>query len=81
MSVRLKLSGELAEKTGLPEGENEGSYAFLFHNESWRYDLAEGLRITVGEVSLRFLTVPGSTNGRQVCFTLNDGTELKFTKD
>ena len=81
VTVQLELSDEMAEKTGLPAGKSDGSYAFLFHNESWRYDLAEGLRITVGDISIRYITVPGSTDGQKVCFDAKDGSQLTFTKN
>ena len=44
-SIVLNISAELAAASGLPEGESEGSYVFLFHNEEWRYDKAESFRI------------------------------------
>ena len=50
-SVLLNVTHELSEKAGLPAGESEGTYVFLFHNEAWRYDKAEYLRVTVGSES------------------------------
>ena len=81
-SVTLDLDRDLAERMGLPAGKSEGGYAFLFHNESWRYDLAEALRITVGDTSQRYTTVPGSTDGKTVSFCLpDDGEQIYFARE
>ena len=81
-SVTLDLDRDLAERMGLPAGKSEGGYAFLFHNESWRYDLAEALRITVGDTSQRYTTVPGSTDGGMLSFCLpDDGEQIRFVKE
>ena len=81
-SVTLDLDPELAGRMGLPAGKSEGGYAFLFRNESWRYDLAEALRITVGDTSQRYTTVPGSTDGGMLSFCLpDDGEQIRFVKE
>ncbi len=81
-SVTLDLDRALAERMGLPAGKSEGGYAFLFHNESWRYDLAEALRITVGSTSQRYTAVPGSTDGKTVSFCLpDDGEQIYFARE
>lgn len=80
-TVKLDLDKDLAARMGLPAGKSEGGYAFLFHNESWRYDLAEGLRITVGETSVRYLMTPGSTTAAKVSFRLSDGEQIEFVRE
>ena len=82
VTVTLSLSETLAEKLGLPAGKTGGSYAFLFRNESWRYDFAETLALTAGDVSARFIMTPGSTTARQVCFNLPDsGEQIRFIQE
>ena len=66
---------------GLPEGENEGTYVFLFRNEEWRYDLAETLRITVGEKSYEAANVHGVTNEKQIALLKENGEVALFVKE
>ncbi len=80
-TVKLELDKDLADRMGLPAGKSEGTYVFLFHNGSWRYDLAEALRITVGETSVRFLMTPGSTTAAKVSFRLSDGEQAEFVRE
>ena len=54
-SVTFDFSPELAEATGLPGGEQSGSYVFLFRHEAWRWDKADRFRITVADASCDFL--------------------------
>ena len=57
-SVVIDFDGELAALTGLPEGEQVGTYVFLsgelppHGSMPVRYDTAHELRITVGEQSV-----------------------------
>ena len=80
-TVKLDLEKELAGRMGLPAGKSEGTYVFLFHNGSWRYDLAEALRITVGETSVRYVMTPGSTTAAKVGFRLSDGEQIEFVRE
>ena len=83
-SVALDLGPELAAAIGLPEGESEGTYVFLFSNGSWRYDKAESLRITVdGQASL-LSNQPGETDADHIviyCGELSGGTVVRFTRE
>lgn len=74
-SIVLDLSGELAEASGLPEGESRGTFVFLFRNEEWRYDKAESFRVMIGDKSWQFRNAPGQTNEKTVAVYLKDGSE------
>ena len=80
-TVKLELDKDLADRMGLPAGKSEGTYVFLFHNGSWRYDLAEALRITVGETSVRYRMTPGSATAAKVGFRLSDGEQIEFVRE
>ena len=54
-SITFDFTPELQEATGLPGGEQSGSYAFLFQHGQWRYDKAERFRIAVSDVSYDFI--------------------------
>ena len=54
-SITFDFTSEFAEATGLPGGEQSGSYAFLFQHGQWRYDKAERFRIAVSDVSYDFI--------------------------
>ena len=56
-SVKFDFSPEFAEAAGLPVGEQNGSYVFLFQHKEWRYDKAERFRITAAEASCDFINV------------------------
>ena len=76
-SIALRVTPELAERTGLPTGENKGTYVFLFHNESIRYDLAEYFRITIDGTSYQFNSVRGRNDPQTVAFySVNDESEM-----
>ena len=78
--IRLDVSEEFAEKSGLPAGKSNGTYVFLFRNEEWRYDNAETLRITVDGVDYTFRNAVGTTNGKTLAFYLPDGSVISFDK-
>ena len=80
--VTLDFTEELAGKTGFPAGESAGTYVFLFHNEEWRYDLAEYFRITVGDLTVNFMNRPGETGETVIAFTFPDtGETFRFEKN
>ena len=54
-SITFDFKPELAKATGLPEGEQSGSYVFLFQHGQWRYDKAERFRITASNASYDFV--------------------------
>lgn len=78
--IRLDISEEFAEKSGLPTGRSKGTYVFLFRNEEWRYDHAETLRITVNGIDYTFQNAVGTTNGKTLAFYLPEGSMISFDK-
>ena len=54
-SITFDFTPELAEATGLPGGEQSGSYVFLFQHKQWRYDKAERFRVVAADESFDFI--------------------------
>ena len=54
-SVIFDFMPELQETTGLPGGEQSGTYVFLFQHGEWRYDKAERFRISASDASYDFV--------------------------
>ena len=54
-SITFDFTLELAEATGLPGGEQSGSYVFLFQHGQWRYDKAERFRLSASGSSYDFI--------------------------
>lgn len=54
-SITFDFVPEMAEITGLPEGEQNGTYVFLFQHGQWRYDKAERFRISASDASYDFI--------------------------
>ena len=54
-SITFDFTPELVEATGLPDGEQNGSYVFLFQHGQWRYDKAERFRVSASEASYDFI--------------------------
>ena len=54
-SITFDFTPELQEATGLPGGEQNGTYVFLFQHGQWRYDKAERLRISASDASYDFI--------------------------
>ena len=54
-SITFDFTPELQEATGLPGGEQSGSYVFLFQHGEWRYDKAERFRISASDASYDFI--------------------------
>ena len=54
-SITFDFTPELQETTGLPGGEQSGTYVFLFHHSLWRYDKAERFRISASDASYDFI--------------------------
>lgn len=88
-SVTLSLDGYLADLTGLPEGEAEASYIFFAnfppHRTDYRYDRADELDITAGDVTYTFKNRIGATDKdaiRLYLYDNSDGTvEVDFYKE
>lgn len=82
-SVTFELSDELAAAASLPVGKTEGVYVFLFRHSLWRYDTAEGFRLSVGEESHDFFNEHGVTNENLVAIYDPDfrrGEVIRFEK-
>ena len=54
-SITFDFTPELQEATGLPGGEQNGTYVFLFQHGQWRYDKAERFRISASDASYDFI--------------------------
>ena len=54
-SITFDFTPELQEATGLPGGEQSGTYVFLFQHGQWRYDRAERFRISASDASYDFI--------------------------
>ena len=54
-SIIFDFMPELQEATGLPCGEQSGTYVFLFQHGEWRYDKAERFRISASDASYDFI--------------------------
>ena len=54
-SIAFDFTPELQEATGLPGGEQSGTYVFLFQHGQWRYDKAERFRIFASDASYDFI--------------------------
>lgn len=78
--IDLDITEEFSKSSGLPVGKSEGTYVFLFHNEEWRYDKAETLRITIGGVNYTFANAVGTTGEKTLAFYLTGGDIVSFDK-
>ncbi len=74
-SLDLNLTDSMSEITGIPAGEQNGTYVFLFHNESWRYDKAEYFRITVQNKNYRFRNTIGMTSTDTIAFYADSNSD------
>ena len=54
-SIIFDFTPEFQEATGLPGGEQNGTYVFLFQHGQWRYDKAERFRISASDASYDFI--------------------------
>ncbi|MDO5443623.1 MAG: hypothetical protein Q4G10_08130 [Bacteroidia bacterium] len=54
-SITFDFTSELQAATGLPGGEQRGTYVFLFGHGQWRYDKADHFRISVSDASYDFI--------------------------
>ena len=79
-TITVKAGAAFAAASGLPAGENTGTYVFLFHNEQWRYDQAETLRITIDGKAYAFQNEVGGTDPDMIAFILPDGSTATFIK-
>ena len=82
-SISISVTPELAELTGLPEGDSSGTYAFLSGNlpphgsVDVRYDVAHELEINAGNVSVVLNIGIASQDGKTytvVYYTVTDSS-------
>ncbi len=81
-SITFDFTPELQEATGLPGGEQSGSYVFLFQHGQWRYDKAERFRIAVSDTSYDFINVFTVTDENTIAIQspLNGEETILFIK-
>ena len=81
-SVTFDFTPELQEATGLPGGEQNGSYVFLFQHGQWRYDKAERFRITASDASYDFINDFTETDENTIAIQspLNGEENILFIK-
>jgi len=81
-SITFDFTPELQEATGLPGGEQSGSYVFLFQHGQWRYDKAERFRITASDVSYDFINDFSMTDENTIALQspLNGEETILFMK-
>ena len=81
-SITFDFTPEFQEATGLPGGEQSGSYVFLFQHKQWRYDKAERFRISVSDVSYDFINDFTVTDENTIALQspINGGETILFVK-
>lgn len=81
-SITFDFTPELQEATGLPDGEQSGSYVFLFQHGQWRYDKAERFRITASDASYDFINDFTATDENTIVLQspLNGEENILFIK-
>ena len=77
-TIELNVTDEFAELNKLPGREGSGTYVFMFDNGSWRYDLAEDLRITLDGKDHWFNNCVGKTDSDTVAFYLPYDSSKEF---
>ena len=82
-SVIFDFTPGLTEATGLPDGEQSGSYVFLFQHGQWRYDKAERFRITASDASYDFINDFTATDENTIALQapLNGEETILFIKE
>lgn len=79
--VILSISPDTAALTGLPEGESDGTYVFIYQNGSYRRDKSEYFRIMIGDKTYQFRNDLGVTDEDTVAFySLDNKSEIIFEK-
>ncbi len=56
-SVTIAFTHELSAAVGFPDGELEGTYAFLFHHGLFRYDKAEQFALYIEGADYSFVDI------------------------
>ena len=81
-SIKINIDEALSEATGLPLGESDGTYVFLLSNGMYRYDLAEYMRITVGDTTVKLSNAHGQTDENAIVLlvSIDNSNIIKFEK-
>ena len=81
-SITICFEDSFATESGFPCGECEGTYAFKFHQKTYRYDKAEYLNIYIGEKEFSLRNNFQETNENIISVTspVDVKETLKFTK-
>lgn len=81
-SITFDFTPELQEATGLPGGEQNGTYVFLFQHGQWRYDKAERFRISASDASYDFINDFTATDENTIVLQspLNGEENILFIK-
>ena len=77
-SIELNVNEKFARLSGIPEGESDGTYVFLFHNESWRRDMAEYFRVTINNKKYIFNNSFGKTDTDTIAFYSPSDSSKEF---
>lgn len=82
-SITFDFIPELAEATGLPDGEQSGTYVFLFQHGQWRYDKADRFRIAASDASYDFINDFTVTDENTIALQspLNGEETIRFIKE
>ena len=75
------ISWQFAAPASTLPAQGAGTYAFLFHNENWRYDAAEKIRITPADNpnTSTVFTLSNPATATTITLLL-DGRQAVFTK-
>lgn len=81
-SITICFEDSFAAESDFPCGECEGTYAFKFHQKTYRYDKAEYLNIYIGEKEFSLRNNFQETNENIISVTspVDVKETLKFTK-
>lgn len=76
-SVTLNVTNDFSELTDIPEGTTRASYAFLFHNEQYRYDKAEYFQIHCYGSNYRLTNNTPETTDDTISLTIGSSNREK----
>ena len=81
-SIIVTVDDLLAEATGLPIGESEGTYVFLLSNGMYRYDLSEYMQISLENTTVRLNNSYGVTNESAIVLrvSIDESDTVTFTR-
>ena len=81
-SITTDTTPEFEQLCGLPAGEHEDTYVFLYQHGKWRYDKSDTFRIMIGEDSYEFINDFTLTNENAVVIRpiASDSDHITFEK-